>query len=145
MSDLSKAADLLDLYARLRSEYITPAARVPGGYNDPSTSRSDQDMLIEVGAYATAARILRYPHDEPLGCPTWLLDEWTRGVRDILGEPPLLAGPRGWRRDYTAEDREAWRVEIQQAKRTMSKSEFAQWLNRKLNSAGPDLQPNEAL
>lgn len=38
--------------------------------------------------------------------------------------------------EYTAEDRERWRAEIREAKRTMTKEEFDQWLDRRLNSAG---------
>jgi len=38
-------------------------------------------------------------------------------------------------REYTAEDRERWRAEIMEAKRTMTKEEFREWLNRRLNSA----------
>jgi hypothetical protein len=37
---------------------------------------------------------------------------------------------------YTAESRERWRAEIAEAKRTMTREEFAQWLNRRMNSAG---------
>lgn len=36
---------------------------------------------------------------------------------------------------YTAADRERWRAEIAEAKRTMSREQFADWLNRRLNSA----------
>jgi hypothetical protein len=39
-------------------------------------------------------------------------------------------------RDYTAEDRERWRTEIQEAKRTMNKAEFADWLYRRVNTVG---------
>lgn len=38
---------------------------------------------------------------------------------------------------YTAEDRERWRREIAEAKRTMSKQQFADWLQRKMNVVGP--------
>ena len=41
-------------------------------------------------------------------------------------------------RAYTAEDRERWRAQIQEAKRTMSTDEFADWLYRQLNSVGKD-------
>jgi hypothetical protein len=40
-------------------------------------------------------------------------------------------------REYTAEDRERWRAEIQQTKRTMTRREFEEWLYRKVNSAAP--------
>jgi len=36
---------------------------------------------------------------------------------------------------YTAEDRERWRAEIREAKATMTKEEFREWLDRKMNSA----------
>lgn len=39
-------------------------------------------------------------------------------------------------RQYTAEDRERWRAEIQQAKRTMTKAEFQAWLYRRINAVG---------
>lgn len=38
---------------------------------------------------------------------------------------------------YTAEDRERWRAEIAEAKRTMTKEQFADWLYRKVNTVGP--------
>jgi hypothetical protein len=38
---------------------------------------------------------------------------------------------------YTAEDREQWRAEIREAKRTMTKEEFAEWLTRRMNTVGP--------
>lgn len=37
---------------------------------------------------------------------------------------------------YTAEDRERWRAEIREAKRTMSKREFQDWLRRKMDTVG---------
>jgi hypothetical protein len=42
-------------------------------------------------------------------------------------------------REYTAEDRERWREEIRAAKATMTKDEFKDWLNRRVNSAAPNL------
>ena len=36
---------------------------------------------------------------------------------------------------YTAEDRERWRAEIAEAKRTMTRPDFLDWLNRRVNSA----------
>jgi hypothetical protein len=38
--------------------------------------------------------------------------------------------------EYTAEDRERWRAEIREAKATMTRKEFEEWLDRRLNSAG---------
>jgi hypothetical protein len=38
---------------------------------------------------------------------------------------------------YTAWDRERWRAEIQEAKRTMTKPEFQAWLYRQVNIVGP--------
>ena len=37
---------------------------------------------------------------------------------------------------YTAADRERWREEIRAAKQSMTRQEFQDWLNRRLNSAG---------
>jgi hypothetical protein len=37
---------------------------------------------------------------------------------------------------YSADDRDRWREEIRQAKLTMSREEFEQWLNRRVNSVG---------
>lgn len=43
----------------------------------------------------------------------------------------------GWKLSgYTAEDRERWRAEILEAKRTMSREEFKDWLLRKMNTVG---------
>jgi hypothetical protein len=39
-------------------------------------------------------------------------------------------------RQYTAEDRERWRAEIAEAKRTMTRGEFEAWLYRRVNSVG---------
>lgn len=38
--------------------------------------------------------------------------------------------------EYTAADRERWREQIREAKRTMTKEEFRQWLYRRMNTAG---------
>lgn len=37
---------------------------------------------------------------------------------------------------YTAAERERWRDEIKEAKRTMSRDEFGEWLYRRVNSVG---------
>ena len=39
---------------------------------------------------------------------------------------------------YTAEDRERWRAEILEAKRTKTKQEFHEWLCRKMNVVGQE-------
>lgn len=38
--------------------------------------------------------------------------------------------------EYTAEDRERWRAEIQEAKRTMTRDEFVEWLRHRMNVVG---------
>lgn len=38
---------------------------------------------------------------------------------------------------YTAADRERWRAEIAEARRTMTPAEFKEWLYRKANAVGP--------
>jgi hypothetical protein len=39
-------------------------------------------------------------------------------------------------RQYSAEDRERWRAEVAEAKRTMSREGFDDWLYRRVNSVG---------
>jgi hypothetical protein len=43
--------------------------------------------------------------------------------------------------EYTAADRERWRAEVRQAKQTMTKEEFKEWLKRKMNTVGNDHLP----
>jgi len=37
---------------------------------------------------------------------------------------------------YTDADRDRWAAEIREAKRTMTKAEFQEWLRRKMNVVG---------
>lgn len=77
-------AMVLDTYANYREHYIPPDKRFEGAFNDPQTSRRDQDLILEVAAYRNAARILRDCLTEPpISMPSWLYDEWPVKMEEI--------------------------------------------------------------
>jgi hypothetical protein len=59
----------------------------------------------------------------------------------LIAEIPKALIYQGFSRDstegqYTAAERERWRDEIKEAKRTMSRDQFSEWLYRRVNAVG---------
>ena len=76
-------AAVLDTYADLRAWYLPPEARRLGAFNDPNTSRHNQDLILEIAAFRSAAKLLRNFDEVPISLPDWLYDEWPKRIEDI--------------------------------------------------------------
>jgi hypothetical protein len=76
-------AQVLDVYAQLREQYIPVEVRAPGMFHDPETRDGDRHMLIEVAAMRNAAWALRNLDEVPIGIPSWLTDEYSNAIELI--------------------------------------------------------------
>lgn len=82
-------AQVLDTYAHCREKYVDPAALEPGAFH--SATPHNQWLICEVGAYRTAARILRHLDETPIGTPTHMIGVWERAIDAIRhGSEPSL-------------------------------------------------------